>query len=416
MPPRSRRLTLLALATAVLCAPAALPTVASGEEFGDIVINEFRTHGPNGATDEFVELFNTTSAPINLRPSSSNRMWVLEYWVPDASDTTYGGYWEYFYFDTDRTIPAKSRLLMVNKPNDPADGAGYSLAAYEPADLEYDPIGNGLDDIPSTHGMTLWSDVIDGTQGLEWDASSLDVDEAGFAPDYLGDGIEGDALPSHGNDTSSQYSYVRRAETGVVRDEDDNATDFVLVGLNGQQLMNGLKPVMGAPGPQGLDEPKENFLAGFYAIDSTKAISAAPNRVWDSTADPNNGANAGYLYLNRRLTNNTGSTINTLRIRWINLTTRNSPGATNTTQAILKPVSAAASSTVATAQGNKTVTGFQLETVPGPPATTLGGLNSSMSLALPQGGLAHGASINVQIKLAVERKGTFKASWWPEVG
>ena len=420
MPPRTRRLTLLALAAAAFCVPAALPAVASAEDFGDIVINEFRTHGPNGATDEFIELLNTTSAPINLKPSGSNRMWVVEYWVPDSSAVD-GGYWEYFYFDDNRTIPANSRLLLVNRPMDPADGGGYSLDSYEPAnypdDLPYDPIGAGLDDIPTTHGITLWSDVMyDSNFNLSWDASSLDVDEAGFGGDILGDGIEGTPLPSHGTDTGSQYSYVRKAPTGVVQDTDDNASDFVLVGLDGDELANGLDPVMGAPGPQGVTEPRENFRAGFNRIDATKALSASPNRVFNSTPDPSIGANAGTLTLNRTLVNNTGAPINTLRIRWINLTTRNSPGSSNTSQAILKPVSAPATSTVATASGNKTAHGFQLEQPMTPPATNQGGLNSSMTLAIPGGTIPAGGTVNVQIKLAVERNGTYTAAWWPEVG
>jgi len=33
---------------------------------GDVVISEFRTRGPNGPTDDFVELYNRTTLPINM--------------------------------------------------------------------------------------------------------------------------------------------------------------------------------------------------------------------------------------------------------------------------------------------------------------------------------------------------------------
>ncbi|HEX8208018.1 MAG TPA: lamin tail domain-containing protein, partial [Solirubrobacteraceae bacterium] len=189
MSPRTRSpLTLLALAAAALCATAALPAAASAENFGDVVINEFRTHGPGGAADEFIELKNTTNAPINLRPSGSNRMWVVEYWVPSLSD------WRYFFFDANRTIPARGRLLLVNKTT---AGGGYSLDAYRAGDLVYNPAATGQPDIPTTSGVRLWSDVIyDANMSLTWDASSLNVDEVG--------------APPHGTDQATQYSYVRK--------------------------------------------------------------------------------------------------------------------------------------------------------------------------------------------------------------
>jgi hypothetical protein len=416
-----RRLTLLALSAAALCVPAALPAVASAENYGDIIVNEFRTHGPGGAPDEYLELKNQTSSPINLRPSGSNRMWTVEYWVPDATASG-GGYWEYFFFDVNRTIPAKGRLLLVNK--NASAGTGYSLDAYRPGDLVYNPAAGGLHDIPADDtGIILWSDVIyDVNFNLSWDASSLNVDEVGYSADPAGFGVECDpfpanpedcpGVPSPGATTSSQFAFVRKAATGVIQDGDNNHLDFELVGLNGQALLNGLNPIMGAPGPQGLGDPLENFAAGFFRLDTTKTITQAPNRVYDPT--PAAGAENGFLYFNREVKNNTGAPINTLKIRWIDLTTENSPGSENTAQAILKPVSAATSSTVSTAAGNKTVRGAQLDAVPGPPATTQGGLNSSMTVPL-LAPVPNGGSVNIQIKVAVKRNGTFRASWWPEV-
>jgi hypothetical protein len=426
-----RRLALPILVALVACATAALPSSASAETWGDVVINEFRAHGPNGASDEYIELKNTTNAPINLHPSTlcdtacqnagyTRRMWVIEYWVPDAAAVG-GGYWEYFYFDENRIIPANGRLLLVNKRLR-TNGPGYSLDAYRPGDLVYDPQGNGLDDIPTTAGITLWSDVMrDASYNTDWDASSLDVDEVGFDADGdpLGDGIEGNPLQSHGTDTSNQYAYVRNAEAGIVEDIDDNAADFSLVGLNGSMLAGGVKTIMGAPGPQGLNDPLENFGVGFFRIDATKAVDEAPNRVLDPTPDAANNAPRGYIYLNRTMRNNTAGTVTSLRIRFIDVTTRGSSNAPE--KAILRLVNAATTATVSTAGGTRTVNGFQLQNPPGPPTPQGGGLNSSMTVSLPAGGLPPCSTSpatctrNVQIKVAVERKGTYRLAWWPEI-
>jgi uncharacterized repeat protein (TIGR01451 family) len=51
--------------TTVTSTPATL-TVASVANPGDVVISEFRTRGPNGANDEFIELYNRTTAPIDI--------------------------------------------------------------------------------------------------------------------------------------------------------------------------------------------------------------------------------------------------------------------------------------------------------------------------------------------------------------
>ncbi|HEX8205016.1 MAG TPA: hypothetical protein VF587_03040, partial [Solirubrobacteraceae bacterium] len=193
--------------------------------------------------------------------------------------------------------------------------------------------------------------------------------------------------------------------------------DFVLVGLNGQQLLNGLKPIAGAPGPQGLGDPLENFGLGFFRIDDTVPISAFPNRVWNENEDED----VARLQLFRTVRNNTGATITTLRIRFIDLTTLNSPVVGSSRQAILYPVSSNAFEGVQTSKGIKTVRGFRLDPVPGPPTSRRGGLNSSMTVALPSGGLPpcstspNSCSLDVTMTFEAEPTGSFRVAWWPEV-
>ncbi len=58
-------------------------------DIGHMVISEVRTRGPNGAADEFVELYNPTDAPIKLDGS-----WTLEALTLSSSPTgAYGQHW-----------------------------------------------------------------------------------------------------------------------------------------------------------------------------------------------------------------------------------------------------------------------------------------------------------------------------------
>src|SRR6185503_16409965 len=54
----------LALFAAALWAPIAVSLYAVPST--SVVISEFRVRGPSGGSDEFVELFNLSSAPVNI--------------------------------------------------------------------------------------------------------------------------------------------------------------------------------------------------------------------------------------------------------------------------------------------------------------------------------------------------------------
>jgi len=62
-------LLFLAALFAVAIIATTMPAHAASHQAaspGDVVISEFRTRGPNGPTDDFVELYNRTALPINM--------------------------------------------------------------------------------------------------------------------------------------------------------------------------------------------------------------------------------------------------------------------------------------------------------------------------------------------------------------
>src|SRR5262249_48321866 len=108
---------------------------------GDLLISEFRLRGPNGANDEFIEIYNNSGATHTVNSSDGSAGYavaasdgVVRFTIPNGTD-----------------IPAKGHYLGVNS-------AGYSLASY--------PTGQGTTatgdatyttDIPDNAGIALFS-------------------------------------------------------------------------------------------------------------------------------------------------------------------------------------------------------------------------------------------------------------------
>ncbi|HEV2707504.1 MAG TPA: hypothetical protein VGV59_16425, partial [Pyrinomonadaceae bacterium] len=87
-------------------------------EAGQLLISEFRLRGPNGANDEFVEIFNNTDAPITILAQDGSAGFALVASDGVARCTIPNG----------TVIPTRGHYLCVNS-------VGYSLASY--------PAGNG---------------------------------------------------------------------------------------------------------------------------------------------------------------------------------------------------------------------------------------------------------------------------------
>ena len=132
-------------------------------------------------------------------------------------------------------------------------------------------------------------------------------------------------------------------------------------------------------------------------IDPTVGRTTTPNFVRVGSG------NAGTLSIRRQYTNSTGAAVTRLRFRIIDITTLGSP-VTTPPQAQFRLVD----STDVTASrtfGPVTFKGSGLEY---PTALSSGGLNTSMNVALPSGGLAAGGSTNVQFVMNVVQNGRFR--------
>ena len=110
-------------------------------------------------------------------------------------------------------------------------------------------------------------------------------------------------------------------------------------------------------------------------------------------------AGTGTLTVRRKITNVSATqTITALRLRFTSITTY---GNTTASQAILT-VRSSSDETV----GGKSVTGLILDQPPNQDASG-GGLNSSLTVPLPSGGLAPGQPVNVDIVFHAVRGGSF---------
>jgi hypothetical protein len=113
----------------------------------------------------------------------------------------------------------------------------------------------------------------------------------------------------------------------------------------------------------------------------------------------------GTLSIQRRFKNTTALPVTRLRFRVVDITTLGSPVASSP-QADMRVLTSTGVVTNSQGQEVVTVTGLTLET---PPAQMNGGgLNSTLTVALPGGALAPGNTIDVQFLLGVQQQGNFR--------
>jgi hypothetical protein len=365
---------------------------------GQIIISEFRVRGPNGANDEFIELYNNSGADHTVAGGGAG-------YAVAASDGT-----ARCVVPNGTVIPNRGHYLCVNS-------VGYSLASY--------PAGNGTTatgdatyttDIPDNAGIAIFNTSLAANFTL---ANRLDaVGSTSEANTLYKEGTGYPALTPF----SIDYAFYRDncGKSGSIttfgacsidtpKDTNNNAADFIFVDTNGTSAGAGQR--LGAPGPENLSSPiQRNASFAIDFLDPCVGGASPPNRVRDFTSDPANNSTFGTLDIRRTVTNNTGGNVTRLRWRVIDLTTFPAPSGIadlrpRTSTAVVVTVDRAP---CGSGTSNVTVQGTTLEQPPSQPNG--GGFNSSMSsgtvtLATP---LANGASLDVRFLLGIQQTGSFK--------
>jgi hypothetical protein len=397
---------LLARRTVPFAGLAVLSLIMPLAVSGQIIISEFRTGGPGGANDEFIELYNNSGADHTVAGGGSG------YGVAASDGTTR------CTIPNGTVIPNRGHYLCVNN----TAVTGYSLSTY--------PAGNGTTatgdatyttDIPDNAGIAIFNNNVGG--GSYTLANRLDA---------VGSTTEANTLYKEGTGytalffTTFEHSFYRdtcgkggstttfgNCSISTPKDTNNNAADLIYVSPTGADAGAGQR--LGAPGPENLSSPiQRNASFGAFLLDASVAASSAPNRVRDTT--PGGGTSAaGTMELRRRFTNLTGGNVTRLRFRIIDQSTVPVPAgiadlrALSSTTIVVNNVNDAGTCGISPTPCSVTVEGTTLEQPPSQ-ATNGGAFNSSLSantitLGTP---LANGASINVRFLLGVNTTGSFK--------
>src|SRR5262249_7461636 len=289
-----------ALTIAVLCLQTAAgqlrPEGPKTATAGQLIISEFRLRGPNGAQDEFIEIYNASGANHTVAAASGTGYGIA------ASDGI-----TRCTIPNGTVIPRHGHYLCVNS-------AGYSLGSY--------PAGGGATatgdatyttDIPDNAGIAIFNN---NTGGGSYSVANR-LDAVGSSSEANTTYKEGTGYPAL-TPFDIDYSFMRRQSVNGLIDVGNNASDFLFVDTSGSN--GGAGQRLGAPGPENLSAPitlngAPTVTAG--PLDECSSQSAAPNRVDDPTSDPANNATFGTIDLRTVWTNNSGASLTRLRFRII---------------------------------------------------------------------------------------------------
>ncbi|HEY0100917.1 MAG TPA: lamin tail domain-containing protein, partial [Pyrinomonadaceae bacterium] len=353
-------------------------TITEANPPGRVLISEVRTSGPGGAGDDFIELYNNQDVSQNISGwaivksgASCLSTPVIVAVIPAAT-----------------TIPARGHYLIV--------GTAYSLAAAAPGNI------TAAADIEADHNIGLFntSNLSNLSTATREDAVGFDINAGGGNNcDLL---REGASLLSAGG-SASEHSFARILTTGLPKETNDNATDFLLVTTTpAVGVGNNLTPALGAPGPENLAAPiQRNGTIKSSLVDGTVAASAPPNRVRSGIIEPGVPNAFGTLSIQRKFTNTLSVPVTRLRFRIVDLTTINNRPNGHADLRVLSSTGVVRNSAGTIV---RTVNGLTLEA---PPQPNGGGLNSALTVVLSGGMLAPGNSIEVQFLLGVQEQGNF---------
>jgi hypothetical protein len=388
--------------------PSAVPT---------LLISEFRTFGPTGTCDEFVEIYNNANSPLTVQSIDTGS---LGFAVAQSNGNVL------FTIPNNTVIPARGHYLAVNNGGGGCTGS-FSGSAY-PAGTATTATGDNTmnENIPENAGIAIFNTSNQASFNL---ANRLDAVGAASEVNTLykeGTGYPALSVALSGN-PGVNYSLFRDARSGLPLDTNNNETNFQTADINGTNLcgstVNFACQRLGAPGPENLSSPVQRNAEIKPSLVDTQCTGVAINPTLPSACrfERRTDAGSGYgssptstgtLSIRRRFTNNTGASVTRLRFRIVDITTFPSPLGTADLRAITSPqVTATCQSEGGTPHlcsdnggATTTIEGTTLETDAfGQPNG--GAFNSTLSLATP---LAAGASVNVQFLLGVEQNGSFR--------
>lgn len=364
-----------------------------------LVISEFRNRGPNGANDEFVEIYNNSDTPHTVASAGGSTGYAVV-----ASNGV-----ARFVIPNGTVVPARGHYLGVNS-------LAYSLASY-PAGSATTATGDitFTADIPDNAGIALFKTSIPASFTL---ANRLDaVGSTSEANTLYKEGTGYPALTPFSIDSSF---YRRFPGTGTIvpgaclaalrgaapQDTNDNAADFTFVDTNGTSAGAGQR--LGAPGPQNLSSPVQTLAAtatAFALLAPSAGAAAPPNVVRDNTSVPAQNSTFGTIAIRRRFTNESGVALTRLRFRVLGISTFPAPGGTAD---LRTRTSTSAVVALPNGGGNVTVKGTTLEVPPGQPNG--GAFNSTFSASDVTGAtpLGPGESIELQFLLGIQQTGKYQ--------
>ncbi len=321
-------------------------------------VTQVRFSGPGGAQDSYVDLVNTSSAPLPLAG------WIVGLATGPSSGTSVA-------LPSGASLPAGAAYLL--------GGSAYSLGAVATPDLPALPSASlvGVQVVPPPDGLG------DGP-----------TDQVGYPINsgyYAGAG-----LPTLLGTPAGQYAFIRHGTQAAPVNTGDNRSDFSLVSTTGA-VVGGVQSILGTPSPLSSTSPQQiNAQAASTLYDPSVSASSCPNRIYTP-------GSPGTLLINRTITNNTGKTITKLWLRITGLTEKNGPP--STPHAWLRVVPTTANNT--TCAG-----GMGQDLVLNTPAGSDGGLGTTLRTRLTQkGGLPNGQSLSVAFQFAVDQGGAFSFAY-----
>ncbi|HEY6804537.1 MAG TPA: hypothetical protein VI306_13250 [Pyrinomonadaceae bacterium] len=347
---------------------------------GQLIISEFRTSGPLGPADEYVELYNTTPGPLTVQASDgSNGLGVF------SSDGILR-----CTIPNETVIPVRGHYLCVNETNQDARRG------------KVHPNGVAKGDIPNNIGIALFSTTNGGPANL---TVQNRLDAVGPTTEENPVFKEGNGYPPL-TINNLDYAFFRDLRNGgIPQDTGDNATDFLFVDTNGTSAGAGQR--LGAPSPEGLSDPRtanDSVLTSLIA--PCTGAPDPPNRVRDFTSDPGNNSTFGTMSVRRAFTNTTETPITRLRFKVINVTTF--PAPSGVADLRLRTSESSTEADPCAEKGTINLAGLTLEQPPSQPNG--GGFNSNVSantvnLETP---LQPGETIFVNFLFGIQQTGTFR--------